>query len=78
LVEECQSTQTADLFPPVYVKFSCRAAARLGKFALIGGKSPAARHPPIFKQGLKKRTAKAVRFDLENKRGDEMVTNPAP
>ncbi len=37
MFETCQNTQTADLFPPAYVKFSCRAAARLRKFSLIGG-----------------------------------------
>ena len=36
MFEKCQNTQTADLFPPLCVKFSCRAAARLQKFALIG------------------------------------------
>jgi hypothetical protein len=38
LFEKCQNAQTADLFPPLYVQFSCRAAARLRKFALIGEK----------------------------------------
>ncbi|MCX4370210.1 MAG: hypothetical protein OSJ58_00110 [Dysosmobacter sp.] len=36
MFEKCQNAQTADLFPPLRVKFSCRAAARLQKFALIG------------------------------------------
>jgi len=36
LFENWQNASTADLFPPLCVKFSCRATARLRKFALIG------------------------------------------
>ena len=36
LFEKSQNAQTVDLYPPLCVKFSCRASARLQKFALIG------------------------------------------
>ncbi|WP_207636907.1 hypothetical protein [Oscillibacter sp. 1-3] len=38
MFEKSQNAQTADLYPPLCVKFSCRASARLQKFALIGEK----------------------------------------
>ncbi|MCX4370677.1 MAG: hypothetical protein OSJ58_02480 [Dysosmobacter sp.] len=36
MYEKRQNGQTTDLFLPLCVKLSCRAAARLGKFFLIG------------------------------------------
>ena len=38
LFEKNQNAQTADLDPPLCVKCSCRASARLQKFALTGEK----------------------------------------
>ncbi len=38
LFEKCQNAQTTDLFPPLCIKFSCRATVHLQKFALIGEK----------------------------------------
>jgi len=43
VLEACQNTPTANLFPPLIVPF-LRAAARLRKFSLIGGKFLAAMH----------------------------------
>ncbi|MCX4372538.1 MAG: hypothetical protein OSJ58_12065 [Dysosmobacter sp.] len=48
MFETCQSAQTADLFPPLCVKFSCRATARLQKFALPGKESLAAGRSVIY------------------------------
>ena len=36
MFEKSQKAQTVDLDPPLCVKCSCRASARLQKFALIG------------------------------------------
>ena len=40
LYSQPQNAVQAGLLPPLHVKFSCRAAARLQKFALIGYKIP--------------------------------------
>ena len=49
--------------PPLHVKFSCRATARLQKFCLIAHKTFSARHPPAVYTGsnLKIRTVGAQR-----------------
>ncbi|MEY8261907.1 hypothetical protein [Oscillibacter sp. 1-3] len=48
MFEKRQNAQTVDLDPPLCVKFSCRASARLQRFALIGKKSLAVGHSAIF------------------------------
>ncbi|MEY8262393.1 hypothetical protein AALA80_18950 [Oscillospiraceae bacterium 50-60] len=48
MFEKNQNAQTADLDPPLCVKCSCRASARLQKFALTGEKSLAVGHSAIF------------------------------
>ena len=50
-MKKVKTPKTADLFPPLCVKFSCRASARPRKFALIGEKIS---HRWAFRQGSNK------------------------